>query len=148
MPDDDKMDADAVREHLARAVTGQIASLGGLTVPSGSARGLAGAGLKDRLKAFALAEVDDTHRLVEKLTALGGQVQPGGVPPPRTADLPALRTFLERERQLLTTLHAAIGPSGQEPQSEALEHPIEQLLLRRQQQVDVLTLALETGDAP
>ena len=144
MADDDVMDVEAVREQLARAVAEQAGSLVALTLLAGSLRGASAAGLKDRLQTFASAEVADTQRLVEKLTALGGQLQACDVPPPPGSDLvPALRAFLDREEQVLTTLHAVIGPSGQEPPSEALEHLIEHVLLRKQQQVDFLRLALD-----
>ncbi len=43
------------------------------------------------------------------------------VPPTPGAELrPALEDFLRREEQMLAGLHAVIGPSGQEPPSEAL----------------------------
>ena len=144
MADDDVMDVAAVREQLAHVIGQQAGSLVTLTLLAGALRGAAAAGLKDRLESYALAEVADTQRLVEKLTALGGQLQPYQVPPPPTEDLlPALQAFLEREEQLLVSLHAVIGASGQEPQSEALEHLIEHVLLRKQQQVDFLRLILD-----
>jgi hypothetical protein len=143
MPDD-AMDAEAVRTQLAQALAGQLGSLVALTVLSGAVRGPATTALKDRLLEFATAEVADSHRLVEKLAALGGGVPPVDVPTLPDGDLTArLRWFLEREDGVLSSLHAVIGPSGQEPQSEALEHLIEHVLLRKQQQVDFLRLALE-----
>jgi hypothetical protein len=142
--DDDVMDVEAVREQLARAIAQQAGSLVTLALMAGALRGTAAAGLKDRLQTFAEAEVADTQRLVEKLTALSGRLQPCEVPAPPGPDLvPALQAFLEREEQVLTTLHAVIGPSGQEPPSEALEHLIEHVLLRKQQQIDFLRLALD-----
>ncbi len=144
MADDDVMDVEAVREQLGRAIAQQAGSLVMLVLLAGALRGSSAAGLKDRLQAFAAAEVADTQRLVEKLTALGGQLQPCEVPAPPGPELvPALQAFLDREARVLTTLHGVIGPSGQEAQSEALEHLIEHVLLRKQQQVDFLRLALD-----
>ncbi len=144
MPDDDSMDVAAVRRQLGQAVGEQVGSLVSLTLLAGAVRGPAAAALKDRLQAYAVAEVSDTRRLVEKLTALGGQLEPYDVPPLPATDLEAaLREFLDREEQVMTTIHAVIEPSGQEPQSEALEHLIEHVLLRKQQQLDFLRLALE-----
>ncbi len=141
---DDEMDLGAVREQLGKAIGLQVGSLLTLTMLAGALRGAGAVGLKDRLEeAFAVAEVADSRRLVEKLVALGGQLPTYEVPPPPGADLgPALEDFLRREEQVLAELHAVIGPSGQEPPSEALEHLIEQVLLRKQQQVDALRLAL------
>ncbi len=143
MGDDDDMDLSAVREQLGKAIGLQVGSLVTLTMLAGALRGAAAVGLKDRLEAFAVDEVADTRRLVEKLVALGGQLPTYDVPPPPGADLgPALEDFLRREEQVLAGLHAVIGPSGQEPPSKALEHLIEHVLLREQQQVDALRLAL------
>lgn len=144
MSDDDAMDVEAVREQLARAVGEQLGSLVTLNLLAGTARGTAAAGLKDRLLSFAVSEVHDTQRLVEKLVALGGQLQPYEPPPlPAATFDAAAREFLEREQAVMSTLHAVIGPSGQTPASEALEHLIEHVLLRKQQQVDFLRLALD-----
>ncbi len=41
----------------------------------------------------------------------------------------------------MASLHAVISSSGQEPRSEALEHLIEYVLMRKQQQWDYLSLA-------
>jgi hypothetical protein len=43
-----------------------------------------------------------------------------------------------------SVLHAVIPPSGQEPRSEALEHLMEHLIMRKQNQVDVLRRALRS----
>jgi hypothetical protein len=143
LSDEDAMDVDAVRERLARAVSAQLGSLLSLTLLAGAVRGAAAVGLTEVLSGFAAAEVADTQRLVEKLTVLGGVLEPYEVPPLPSGDAPAmLRAFLDREEAVLETVHAVIDPSGQEPQSEALEHLVEHVLLRKQQQVDRLRLAL------
>lgn len=51
-----------------------------------------------------------------------------------------LRDYVQAE--VLAALHAVIAFSGQEPHSEALEHLLEQVIMRKQQQVEFLTLAL------
>jgi hypothetical protein len=137
------MDVDAVQQRLARAVSAQLGSLLTLTLLAGAVRGPAAVGLKDLLSGFAAAEVADTQRLVEKLTVLGGALEPYDAPPLPTGDATVmLQAFLDREETVLETVHAVIDPSGQEPQSEALEHLVEHVLLRKQQQVDRLRLAL------
>jgi hypothetical protein len=144
MPDDDAMDVDAVREGLSTAIAQQTGSLLTLTLLAGAVRGASGAALKDRLRGYAVAEITDLQRLVEKLIVLGGQVPAYDAPPPPGDDATAaLRDWLDREAELMTSLHAVIEPSGQEPESEALEHLIEHILLRKQEQVDFLRLALD-----
>ena len=44
---------------------------------------------------------------------------------------------------MVAALHAVIPHSGQEPRSEALEHLLEHVIMRKQQQLDFLALALE-----
>jgi hypothetical protein len=86
--------------------------------------------------------VSDTERLVEMFCALGGELRPIELPlPPGTDSATALKEFIEREKQVMASLHAVIPSSGQEPQSEALEHLIEHVLLRKQEQLDFLLLA-------
>jgi bacterioferritin (cytochrome b1) len=145
---DEEMDVPEVCARLAKAVALQVASLGSLTLLGGTVTGLASAGLKSRLRDYAVDEVEDTVLLVEKLIALGGKPATYDAPPPPGTDLvPAVKEFLDREEELLAALHAVIEPSGQEPRSEALEHRIEHVIMRKQEQVDFLRLALrEPGD--
>ncbi|HEX8080641.1 MAG TPA: ferritin-like domain-containing protein [Jatrophihabitans sp.] len=138
---DDVMDVETVQKQLAIAASQQLGSLVSLTVLAGNLQGPLSIGLKERLQAFAVAEVADAQLLVEKLTAVGGQLAPMEVPPlPSTDAETALREFIEREEQVMAALHAVIPSTGQEPRSEALEHLIEHVLMRKQQQLDYLAL--------
>lgn len=40
-------------------------------------------------------------------------------------------------------MHGVIGASGQEPRSEALEHRMEHVILRKQEQIDALRRILD-----
>jgi hypothetical protein len=141
---DETMDLEAVRKQLATAVSQQLGSVLGLTLLAGSLRGPKSLSLKDRLQAYAVAEVADAQLLIEKLTAVGGELAPVEAPPLPSADAGmALGEFVEREEQVMASLHAVISSSGQEPRSEALEHLIEHVLMRKQQQLDYLALAQE-----
>jgi hypothetical protein len=142
MGKDDAMDVAGVHKNLAAAVAQQVGSMVTLTLLAGTATGLPGAMLKDRLREYAQAEVTDTALLAEKLTALGGSLIEPEIPELGAEHFPeALAAFLEREEHVLAVLHGVIAYSGQEPQSEALEHLIEHVLLRKQQQVDFLRLS-------
>ncbi|HEX8095891.1 MAG TPA: hypothetical protein VF542_18850 [Jatrophihabitans sp.] len=139
---DETMDVEAVRKQLSIAVSQQLGSLVSMTLLAGSLRGASYVGLKVRLREYAVTEVTDTERLVEMFCALGGELQPLDLlPPPATDSATALKEFIERDKQVMASLHAVISSSGQEPQSEALEHLIEHILLRKQEQLDFLLLA-------
>ena len=79
----------------------------------------------------------------EKLAALEGE------PPVRAPDLrydieprKALEWLIESETEVIASLQDVIPDTGHEGASEALEHLLEHLILRKQGQVDFLTRAL------
>lgn len=139
------MDVEAVLECLNKAIRLQSRSVLQMTVMSGSIFGIEAQGVAGELWGFAREEVDDLRRLVEKVTALGGNptVEVASyewTSEPRTA----LESIAEHEEEVLDALKAAITPSGQEARSEALEHLMEHMILRKQNQVDWLRRALRT----
>jgi len=141
--DSDAMDVDAVKRRLAHALALQAGSL--LTLTSSPARrpGSWAPPSAPLLTEAAAAEVADTQRLPAKLVALGGTVSSYDIPTPPLADLRmALAGHLDREKQVMAELHGVIDAFGQEPRSEALEHLLEHILLRKQEVVDALRLAL------
>ena len=56
---------------------------------------------------------------------------------PRTA----VESLIEMEGETLETLQAAIEPTGREAASEAIEHRLEHIIMRKQEQVDYLLRA-------
>ena len=91
---------------------------------------------------FARAELDDVRRLIEKITALGGE------PSTEVAELRwtgdpgnAVTWLIESEGDAIANLQAAIEPTGREGRSEALEHMLEHLITRKQEQIDYLMRA-------
>ena len=137
------MNLGAVREKLAKAVRLQYRSVLQYTLTAGSVVGIEYQALSDRLWLFAEAELDDARRLIEKLAALEGE------PPVRAPDLrfepdprKALKGLIEFETEAIESLQAVIPETGKEGASEALEHLMEHLILRKQDQVDFLTRAL------
>ena len=143
MAEKETMNLGAVREKLARAVRLQYRSVLQFTLTAGSIVGIEYQGLGDRLWLFAEAEIEDTRRLVEKLAALEGE------PPVRAPDLrhdtdprKALEWLLESETEAVESLQDVIPDTGNDGASEALEHLLEHLILRKQNQVDFLTRAL------
>ena len=118
-----------------------------MTLLAGTLRGVGGAAVKQSLRAFVLAELEDTYLLVEKMSALGGSPRMDAsdieVPPDTEG---ALDTLMQHEKAAVAGLHAVIPHSGQEPRSEALEHLLEHVIMRKQQQIDYLWHAADRPD--
>jgi ferritin-like protein len=147
MASDDDMAVETVTAKLGTALALQARSLVTMTVLAGALRGMAGAGIKSQLRQFVLEEVEDTYRLTEKLSALGGEpaVDLGAIKPVLDPQQ-AIRDLLEDEQKAIAALHAVIPHTGQEPRSEALEHLLEHAIMRKQQQVDFLWHAADLGE--
>jgi bacterioferritin (cytochrome b1) len=138
----DPMDVEKVLAQLNRALELQLRSLLQFTQASASMFGLGVQGVTEKLWLFAQAELEDTKLLVEKITALGGDptTRVGALvwnPDPAAA----LDHLIETEDQVTEALHAVIPHSGQEARSEALEHLVEHVIMRKQNQVDWLRRA-------
>jgi len=142
-PKPDPMDVPEVLERLNAALALQQRSLLQLTAAAGSMFGMEMQAVAGKLWDFAQAEHADTKLLVEKICALGGDP---------TTDIASLRWtsdprkavdwLIEAEDETIAALHQVIPPSGQEPRSEALEHLMEHLIMRKQNQVDWLRRAV------
>ncbi len=52
-----------------------------------------------------------------------------------------MRWLIESEGEVLEELQAAISPTGREAASEAVEHRLEHIIMRKQEQVDLLLRA-------
>jgi bacterioferritin (cytochrome b1) len=138
----DPMDVETVLERLNEALVLQQRSVLQFARGAGSMFGLEYQAVGEKLWLFARAELDDAKLLVEKITALGGDPtnDVGRLvwhdDPGRQVD-----ALIESEDETIAALHAVIPHSGQEPRSEALEHLMEQLIMRKQNQVDWLRRA-------
>ncbi|MBA2444091.1 MAG: hypothetical protein H0V49_02005 [Nocardioidaceae bacterium] len=147
MPEADKMEIEKVHETLGKAVQLQAESVLTMTLLAGTIRGVGGAGIKQDIRQFVLAELEDTYKLIEKMSALGG-TPILSTPAIEVADdtAKALNSLLEHEQKAVAGLHAVIPHSGQEPRSEALEHLLEHVIMRKQQQIDYLWHAADRPD--
>jgi bacterioferritin (cytochrome b1) len=138
----DPMEVDAVVDGLNDALGLQLRSAVAYTVVGGTLTGFALHGLAAELRAYAHAELDDARHLVEKVATLGGA--PALAPGPverheEPAD--AVRWLIGAETECIEALHAVIPHTGQEGRSEALEHRLEHMIMRKQEQVDALVRA-------
>ena len=139
----EEMNHGAVREKLAQALRLQYRSALQYTLAAGSIVGMEYQSFADRLWLFAESELNDARRLVEKLVALEGE------PPVRAPDLrnddtakDALGWLIETETVLIEKLQDVIPETGNDGASEALEHLLEHIILRKQEQVDFLVRAM------
>jgi bacterioferritin (cytochrome b1) len=142
----ESMDVEAVLEKLNRCLSMQYRSVAQLTLTSGSLFGFEFQSLGDRLWGDADAELGDLRLLIEKIVALGGEP---------TTDVAALRWtgdphdavqwLVDTETELVDALKDAITPTGQEGRSEALEHVLEHIIMRKQNQIDFLLRARRTS---
>ena len=140
------MDRSAQIDALNAALVLQSRSALQYTLTAGTLFGFQFQGLSNELAAFARAELDDARHLIEKIAALGGEpvtdvAEVRFLEDPRAA----MDWLMESEGQALQALQDAIEPTGREASSEAIEHRLEHIIMRKQEQLDVLLRALRAG---
>ena len=141
MPDE-KMDVEEQIDCLNRALRLQHRSVLQYSLVAGSVIGLEYQAHADKMRKHALSELEDATRLVEKITALGGEPTTDVAPITfRSVPGEALDRLIEDEGETLEALQAAIEPTGREAASEAVEHRLEHMIMRKQEQVDYLLRA-------
>jgi len=140
--EEELLDTDEAIRLLNEALTLQYRSALGYMRASGSLFGFEFQSLGDRFWDYAQEELGDARILVEKIVALGG------TPTDEVAELKwsgkpdeAVEWLIETEEAAVDALQAAIEPTGREGRSEALEHTLEHLIMRKQNQVDFLLRA-------
>jgi bacterioferritin (cytochrome b1) len=140
--DKEPMDTDAVLDGLGRALVFQHRSTIQFATASGSLFGLEFQSLGERLWEWSQHELRDARMLVEKIVALGGE-PPTGVARVRWSGEPseAVEFLIETETETIETLQDVIPHTGDDGRSEALEHTLEHLIMRKQSQVDYLLRA-------
>jgi bacterioferritin (cytochrome b1) len=143
MPEsEEKLDEKLAVERLNEALRLQMRSALQYSHTAASLTGFEVQAVAERLTEFGDAELADVRRLIEKIVALGG------TPATEVAELrassdpsEAIQWLVECERQAVDALQAAIEPTGREGRSEALEHRLEHLIMRKQEQLDFLRRA-------
>jgi rubrerythrin len=142
----DEMDHEEVIEALNGALARQYRSALQFSLAAGGTFGVVGHAWAETFREFARAETDDLVRLAEKITALGGDLATD-VPEVRWWGQPAqtMEGLIESETDAVEQLKAAISPTGQEGKSEAVEHRLEHLIMRKQEQIDALLRMRRNG---
>jgi bacterioferritin (cytochrome b1) len=139
---EERLDESAAVEALNAALELQYRSVVQYTLTSGSLFGFEFQSLGDRFWEFARAELDDARKLVEKITSLGGEPAVAVADARWSGDAGgAVEWIIDSETEAIEALRAAIEPTGREGRSEALEHLLEHMILRKQDQVDFLMRA-------
>ena len=142
---EETLDKERAIELLNEALRLQYRSALQFTLTSGSLFGFEVQAIGDRLWTYAQDEIADARLLVEKVVALGGS------PSTDVAELrwngaaeDAVAWLIEAEEEAIDALQEAIEPTGREGRSEALEHMLEHLIMRKQNQVDFLLRSRRT----
>jgi len=139
---DERMDVEKQIECLNKALRLQHRSVLHYSLVAGSVIGLEFQAHAEKMREHAVSELEDATRLVEKVTALGGEPTTEVAPIKFVADpAKALDELIDAEAETLETLQAAIEPTGREAASEAVEHRLEHIIMRKQEQVDYLLRA-------
>jgi bacterioferritin (cytochrome b1) len=136
------MDVDGAVEKMNAALTLQYRSALSYTLLAGSLTGFSFQPLALELGRFAREELDDARHLVEKIAALG-RSPTTDVAALTHDDTPeeAIERLTAEETETIEALQAVIPHTGQEGRSEALEHRLEHMIMRKQEQVDALLRA-------
>jgi bacterioferritin (cytochrome b1) len=138
----DPMEIEEAVEALNTALRLQQRSAVAYTHMAGTLVGYQFHGLAAEMASFARAELDDARRLVEKITTLGGDATREIAPIECEGDSEALiRWLIDAETEAIEALQDVIPATGQEGRSEALEHRLEHIIMRKQEQVDTLIRA-------
>jgi len=143
MPDEkETMEVEEQVKELNEALRCQYRSALQYALTAGSVTGFEYQGFGQELAKFALADLDDARHLVEKIVAIGGE------PTAEVAELryvadprDAVDWLIESETEALEELQDSIAPTGREAASEAMEHRLEHIIMRKQEQVDRLLRA-------
>jgi bacterioferritin (cytochrome b1) len=145
--DKDPLDVDLALERLGKALPLQLRSAAAYTMAAGAITGfpITGfqyTGLAEMLWRFAEADLGDARRLTEKIVTLGGtpidHVEGFGLPDDGEA---IVERLIELETEAIEALQDTIPATGHTGDSEALEHRLEHMIMRKQEAVDALRRA-------
>jgi bacterioferritin (cytochrome b1) len=144
LPDsEEKIDQQEAIKRLNAALELQLRSSLQYSITAASLVGIEAQALGAKLTEFGDEELRDARLLIEKIVSFDGE------PTTKVAELrfePAVKDaigwLVECEKTAVEALQEAIEPTGREGRSEALEHLMEHLILRKQHQVDFLRRAI------
>jgi bacterioferritin (cytochrome b1) len=146
MPEsEEKLDREEAVKKLNNALRLQHRSVIEYALIGASLTGFQYIGMAPTLADFGRAEADDARRLAEKIASFEGEPTTVVAKPRWSADpSEAFQFLIEDETETIEALQASIEPTGREGRSEALEHRLEHIIMRKQEQVDFLERAKRT----
>jgi bacterioferritin (cytochrome b1) len=136
--DDDKMNVETVINLLNKALPLQMRSAALFTWAAGAATGVEFQAVGKTFEEFGHLELDDARRLIEKIVGLGGDATTKVATFDPVPSQMGIDKIIDYENEALDALHKIIPETGQEARSEAMEHLLEHILMRKQEQVDFL----------
>ena len=140
----DPLDREKAIERLQAALPLQYRSAVAYTLAAAVMTGVEYVAISDELWRFGAEDLADARRLSEKLVTLHGAA---------SADVESLgfddgdpesvlSKLIELEGEAIERLQDVIPATGHTGESEALEHRLEHMIMRKQEQVDTLARAL------
>jgi bacterioferritin (cytochrome b1) len=142
---DERLDEELAVERLNAALELQMRSALQYSLTAASLVGFEAQAVAGSLTDYGDRELSDARRLIQKIVALEG------TPTTTVAELrvisdpvAAIDWLIDCEVEAVEALQAAIEPTGREGRSEALEHLLEHLIMRKQTQIDFLKRASGT----
>jgi bacterioferritin (cytochrome b1) len=140
--DKDPLDVELALERLTKALPLQLRSAAAYTIAAASITGFQYLGLSDLMWKFAEADLADARRLTEKIVTLGGKPvdEITGFGLPKKGDA-IVKKLIKLEQETIEALQDTIPATGHTGDSEALEHRLEHMIMRKQEQVDTLMRA-------
>ena len=139
---EETLDVEEAIRCLNEALVLQYRSALQYSLTSSSLVGVNAQSVASLLIGFGDEELADARQLIEKIVSFEGE------PTTDVAELrhhddvgEALDWLIETEGEAIEALQAAIEPTGREGRSEALEHMLEHMIMRKQRQVDYLARA-------
>lgn len=139
---EEKLDKKGAIKRLNAALELQYRSALQYSIVAASLVGIEAQALGAKLTEFGDEELKDARLLIEKIVSFEGK------PTTDVAELrfqasakDAIKWLTKCEEAAVEALQEAIEPTGREGRSEALEHLMEHMILRKQHQVDFLARA-------
>ena len=139
---EERLDKEEAVKRLNVALELQYRSALQYSLVASSLLGVEAQALSERLTAFGDEELSGARTLIEKIVSFGGEPTVSVSPlefHAKTAD--SLEWLIGCEAKGVDALQEAIEPTGREGRSEALEHMLEHLIMRKQHQIDFLARA-------
>ena len=137
--EEERLDEKQAVERLNVALCLQLRSALQYSLTAASLVGFEVQAVGGRLTEYGDEELADARKLIEKIVSFGG------TPTTEVAELrlekdprAAIGWLIECESKTVEALKDAIEPTGREGRSEALEHLLEHLIMRKQGQIDFL----------